>query len=224
VQLNVQLPTADSSRRSRPRCSRESGDTWRRDDADASNADQLRVVGAVAPIAIIGAAVAGAGTALAAVIGAGAVGASMLGAAGLRRLRLRREEAWLARLPFPVIGYVQVLAQNRTVTAISARITLAAIEPDDRNRVLDLLGHLESVDPDVAIDGTTIAIDVLRTGSVQRFLRALIERVALALRGTGGQARSDRRNDCGAADALRAVPVTAGTEVTTRNMRTGTTE
>jgi hypothetical protein len=121
------------------------------------------------------------GAPVAAAVGVGTLGAGILGSAAVRRLRLRREHAWLVRLPFPVVGYLEVLQEPRTITAFSVRVTLDTVEQDDRDRIVDLLGRLDSVDPVVTVDGTTLVVDVLCSGSPRTFLRSLIERVALVV-------------------------------------------
>ncbi|HEY5950651.1 MAG TPA: hypothetical protein VIV40_34400 [Kofleriaceae bacterium] len=105
----------------------------------------------------------------------------MVGAIVADKLRVRRAHAWAARQDFPILGYAELLATRRVVTAITAKITLASIEPDDRERVVDLLGHVDTVDPVVTVDDKTIVIEALVSGSVQKFAHSLLEDVVQRL-------------------------------------------
>ena len=112
------------------------------------------------------------------------VGAGTLGLAGstaVSRLRLRREHAWVEKQPFPIDGYIELLRTPLVVTAIIAHVRLGSVEPDDRERVVDLLGTLDTVDPVVTTDGNTLKIEVLVAGPVQRFARDLVEKVVAPL-------------------------------------------
>ena len=112
------------------------------------------------------------------------VGAGTLGLAGstaVSRFRLRREHAWVEKQPFPIDGYVELLRTPLVVTAIIAHVRLGSIELEDRERVVDLLGTLDTVDPVVTLDGNTIKIEVLVAGPVQKFTRDLIEKVIVPL-------------------------------------------
>jgi len=114
-------------------------------------------------------------------VGFGALAISALGMSALDQLRLRRERAWAMRQEFAVLGYVEVLSSRLVVAAITAKITLASIEDEDRERVIDLLGRLDTVDPVVTVEANTIRIELLISGSAKRFMRDLIDHVARAL-------------------------------------------
>jgi hypothetical protein len=79
------------------------------------------------------------------------------------------------------MGYVQVLYTPLVVAALTAKITLDSVEPEDRERTIDLLGKLDTVDPVVRIEDNTIVIEVLVSGSVKKFLRTFVEAVAKPL-------------------------------------------
>jgi hypothetical protein len=125
----------------------------------------------------------GAGATVATALGVGvATGTiSLGGVTALDRWRLRRERAWLSQLPFRVEGYLELLHTPLVVTAITAQVQLASVEPEDRDRVVDLLGALDTVDPVVRVDGTTIVIEMLLAGPVKKFARELIEKVVAPL-------------------------------------------
>jgi hypothetical protein len=77
-----------------------------------------------------------------------------------------------------------VLSSYRVVVAVSSILSLASIDEDDRERVADLLGRLDALDPTISIEGTNIVIDALVVSSrraLRRFMRAMIEHVALHL-------------------------------------------
>jgi len=112
-------------------------------------------------------------------VGAGTIG--LAGSTAVSRFRLRREQAWVDKQPFRIDGYIELLRTPLVVTAIVAHLQLSSVEPDDRERVVDLLGTLDTVDPVVTIDGNTIKIEVLVAGPVRKFTRELIEKVVRPL-------------------------------------------
>lgn len=124
-----------------------------------------------------------AGAAVPTALGVG-LAAGTLGFAGsviADRVRMRREHAWADSHPFQVLGYVELLLTPLVVTALTVHIELASVEPEDRERVIDLLGTLDTVDPVVRLDGATIVIEMLMAGPVKTFARALIDKVVMPL-------------------------------------------
>jgi hypothetical protein len=106
---------------------------------------------------------------------------SYSGAIWLDVWRGKREQRWADSHPFQVIGYVELLETRLVVTALVVHIELFTVEPDDRDRVNDLLGKLETVDPVVRIDGTTMVIEMLMAAPVKIFVRELIAKVVMPL-------------------------------------------
>lgn len=98
----------------------------------------------------------------------------------LARRAVARERAWLAVQPFPVSGYLDLLAQPRSLAETRILAEIPTISEQDEERLRDLLGHVRAGAATRVVmrsDGATFVISSLGDDDARDWLHQIVDLV-----------------------------------------------